>query len=294
MSTFNIEDYQKSKGVTQTRLQQDTRDVLGRDAEFYLEDFLKDLQEKSSQKSDKQGFVGDILTNIFKDNKGLGKAAKGLFKMLSSLNPVTAAINLADTLIENQRKQKDYESTIKQLEQLGLKIPEKFKNTFAENPLTTASAQGAGEAIDIVSDTKQVEKTLGTIDAILAGLPVASNISAKVAPNLGQDIADYTGAGVGTVTGSEKLGEIASDAINKTGSLASKLTSPTTLVLNPTFGSTNALRQLGAGKVRNLILPSVSSFASAFRPGLTDMLLEEPGDITMREIAVPKIRRRRT
>ena len=284
MSTFNIEDYQKSKGVTQTRLQQDTRDALGRDAEFYLEDFLKDLQEKSSQKSDKQGFVGDILTDIFGEKDG--KTAKGLFKIISSLNPVTAAINFADTLIENQRKQKDYETTIKQLEQLGLKIPDKFKNTFAENPLTTASAQGAGEAIDIVSDTKQVEKTLGTIDTILAALPVASNISAKVAPNLGQNIADYTAAGVETVTGSPKLGEIASDAISKTGSLANKLTSPISVTTPGAFIP-------GAGKTAFYNLPSVSSFASAFRPGLTDMLLEEPGDITMREIEVPKIRRRR-
>ena len=293
MSTFNIEDYQKSKGVTQTRLQQNIRDALGRGAEFYLEDFLKDLQEKSSQKSDKQGIVGDILTNIFGE-KG-GKTAKGLFKMFSSLNPVTAAINFADTLIENQRKQKDYETTIKQLEQLGLKIPEKFKNTFAENPLTTASAQGAGEAIDIVSDTKQVEKTLGTIDAILAGLPVAKNISAKVAPNLGQNIADYTGAGVGALTGSEKLGEITTDAISKTGSLASKLTSPSRIGGLPgiKYGSPIQMWDNPAFQ-RYVNLPSVSSFASAFRPGLTEMLLEEPGDITMKEIAVPKIRRRRT
>ena len=292
MSTFNIEDYQKRKGVTKTRAQQDVLDTLGRDANWFLGDFFKDLQLKANQKSDKQGFVGNLLKNIFGE-KG-GKTAKGLFRMLSSLNPVTAAANLADILMENKAKQEDYEATIKQIEALGMKIPDKYKNTFAENPLIASVAEGASKGIDVVSDTKQAEKTLGTIDAILASLPVAKNISAKVAPNIGQNIADYTGAGVGTLTGSPKLGEIATDAISKTGSLASKLTSPSRIGGLPgiKYGSPIQMWDNPAFQ-RYVNLPSVSSTVSAFRPTLTDMLLEEPGDITMREIPVPRIRRRR-
>ena len=292
MSTFNIEDYQKRKGVTKARAQQDVLDTLGRGANWFLEDFLKEIQEKSFTKSDKEGPIGKLLKNILGEK--VGKAAKGAFRMFSSLNPVTAAINLGDVLLTNIQKQKDYDNKIKQIEALGMKIPDKYKNTFAENPLIASMAGGASQGIDVVSDAKKTEKLAGTVDAILSAIPVARNVVGKVAPNIGTKIGEYSQSGVEALTGSQKLGEIAKEAISGTGSLANKLTSPSYLDILPFKGVTTPGPFIpGAGKPAFYNLPSVSSTVSAFRPTLTDMLLEEPGDITMREIPVPRIRRRR-
>ena len=271
--SFDITDYMKGKRVSETRARQDVVDKMGRETNWWLTDFMEDIVKKAGKKSDKKGMLGDW-----------GKMDWAR-KTIISLIPGGKAMLLADEIIEKNRKQKDYERMIKNIE-AGKKIPLKYQDTFAENQLLASVDQATGEGIKHLEATKKVEKMLSNINIFLSAIPVAQDIpgSGQFKQGATDVAAGATEFGVGTVAGSnlgEAAGEAVRTAINKGGNWLDKFVSPIKVPYGEQFMSS-----MPEGYIP---LPSPHHIASQFQPSLTDMLLGEPGDMTQMEIGVPRL-----